>query len=435
VGTPVTAFGFTTYYGNTVTIHGANGTSGTGQAAIYGIGKSDSVNEKNEFAYQTDYRFSPHHAFYGSFRWDEETGAYRNPSAFLNQYLERTNFEYTMQFQGDLRTRLYYSLGAGLVKNHTFGLKYVPQLGLAFYPVRPGAGRFRGTKLRFNFTEGVQEVTIAEEINSLRNILTTYGFGSLIGPDHIPGVNAQTTRAFEGGIDQNIWSQKLVAKATFFHNEYGNQVEDISPNALGQNYSLPANVINTLNNSYAYAYVNTMAYRALGAELALEYNPAPNLMLRGGYTYLDTVTQKSFVDSALFPDINPNYPNTPIGAFNPLVGARQFRRPPHTGYLVAAFSHGKFAQAAKIALVSRSDDSTYLEYSDFYGGNSLLLPNRNLDHGFAKVDLNETYQASARIAVFLQLDNLLGQQQMGPIGYVSLPQTVRMGVKARFGGR
>jgi iron complex outermembrane receptor protein/vitamin B12 transporter len=444
VGTPVVSsyidangntVTYTTYYGNTVTINGANGTSGTGQAAIYGIGKSDAVNEKNEFAYQTDYRFSPHHAVYGSFRYDDEKGVYVNPSNFLFQNLERTNFEYSLQLQGDIHTRVFYSLGGGVVKNHTFGLEAVPQLGLAYYPVRPGTGRFHGTKLRFNFTKGVQEVPIAKELNSLRNVLTNYGYGALIGQDHIPSINAQSSRAYEGGIDQNIWSQKLVAKVTFFHNEYGNQVEAISPNALGANYNLPASVVSVLNNSYAYAYVNTLAYRALGAEASLEFRPAANFVIRGGYTYLDTVTQKSYVDSALTPDYNPAYPNTRIGANDPLVGARQFRQPPHSGYLVAQFSHGKWAQAAKIAMVSRSDDSTYLEYSDFYGGNSLLLPNRNLDHGFAKIDLNETYQASARFAIFAQLDNVLGQQEMSPIGYTSLPSTLRMGIKARFGGR
>ncbi len=447
-GTPVTVYysgvPYTTYYGNTVTITGANGTSGTGQAAIYGSGKSYGVNEKNEFAYQTDYRFSPHHAVYGSFRYDDETGAYTNPSSDLFENVERTNFEYTLQFQGDIHTRVFYSVGGGVVKNHTFGLKFVPQLGVAYYPVRPGTGLFHGTKLRFNFTKGVQEVSIAAELNSLRNVLAANPPVATTPPttprplDSIPPISAQTTRAYEGGIDQSIWSQKLVAKATFFHNEYGNQVEDIGPDALGATYGLSAGQVEGLKhagNYSSYAYVNTMAYRALGAELALEFRPASNFVIRGGYTYLDTVTQKSFVDSALAPDYNPAYPNIRIGSYNPLVGARQFRRPPHMGYIVAQFSHGKFAQAAKIAMVSRSDDSTFLAYSDLYSGNSLLLPNRNLDPGFAKIDLNETFQASARFSIFAQLDNVLGQQKMGPIGYTSLPATLRVGIKARFGGR
>ena len=38
------------------------------------------------------------------------------------------------------------------------------------------------------------------------------------------------------------------------------------------------------------------------------------------------------------------------------------------------------------AFVSRSDDSDFLGGYDVNGGNSLLLPNRNLDPGFAKLD-------------------------------------------------
>ncbi len=248
------------------------------------------------------------------------------------------------------------------------------------------------------------------------------------------------SRAYEGGIDQNIWNQTLLFKATFFHNEYGNQIEDISPNALGVNYpQIPQSVINSLNSSFQYAYVNTAAYRALGAEVSLEWRPLPNFVLRGGYTYLDTLTQKSFADgtggtSFLTPDTNPNYPNTPIGAFNPLVGQRQFRRPPHSGYIALVYSYKRWAQSEKIAMASRSDDSTFLEYADMNGDNALLLPNRNLDYGFVKIDMDETYQLTRRIGIFAQLDNILGQQQIGPIGYQSLPFTFRAGIKASFGG-
>jgi len=44
------------------------------------------------------------------------------------------------------------------------------------------------------------------------------------------------------------------------------------------------------------------------------------------------------------------------------------------------------------AFASRSDDSTYLEGEDAFGSNSLLLPNRNLDYGYAKVDLGASFQ-------------------------------------------
>jgi len=64
----------------------------------------------------------------------------------------------------------------------------------------------------------------------------------------------------------------------------------------------------------------------------------------------------------------------------------------------------------------------------------LLLPNRNLDFGYAKLDAYGTYAASHHVTVFAELGNLLSQQHIGPIGYPSLPFTFRTGLKVRIGG-
>jgi iron complex outermembrane receptor protein/vitamin B12 transporter len=117
-----------------------------------------------------------------------------------------------------------------------------------------------------------------------------------------------------------------------------------------------------------------------------------------------------------------------------LVGAQPFRRPPHTGFFSAQYTTTRFTVALKGALASRSDDSTFLSYSDFNGGNTLLLPNHNLDFGYAKLDLGGMYSVSRHVTVFTQLDNLLSQQHIGPIGFPALPFTIRGGLKLRIGG-
>jgi iron complex outermembrane receptor protein/vitamin B12 transporter len=63
----------------------------------------------------------------------------------------------------------------------------------------------------------------------------------------------------------------------------------------------------------------------------------------------------------------------------------------------------------------------------------LLLPNLNLDYGYAKLDFNAVFTATRYVTIFTQLDNLLGQQHIGPIGYPGLPFTVRAGMKIRIG--
>ena len=87
------------------------------------------------------------------------------------------------------------------------------------------------------------------------------------------------------------------------------------------------------------------------------------------------------------------------------------------------------------AFASRSDDSTYLEYSDENYGNSLLLPNRNLDFGFAKLDLGGSYQLLSWMDIYAQAENLLSQNHIAPIGYPSLPFSIRTGVRINWGIR
>ena len=84
-------------------------------------------------------------------------------------------------------------------------------------------------------------------------------------------------------------------------------------------------------------------------------------------------------------------------------------------------------------IVSRSDDSTYLEFADINGDNSLLLPNRNLDHGYAKLDIGGSYQVFTWLSAYGQAENLTNQQNIAPIGYPSLPFNVRVGLKLMLG--
>ena len=184
--------------------------------------------------------------------------------------------------------------------------------------------------------------------------------------------------------------------------------------------------------------LNTQAYRALGVETTVEGGIGKNIFLRGGYTYLDAVVQRSFAnaDVALLGPI-PTYngvPNgIPIGEDSPLQGARPFRRAPHTGFLTATYSTRKLTAVLTSAFASRSDDSDFLAGYDRSGGNSLLLPNRNLDFGYTKIDLGGAYQLVNWFGVYVQAENLTDNQHIAPIGYPSLPFTYRLGLKISWG--
>ncbi|MBN9617367.1 MAG: TonB-dependent receptor [Acidobacteriales bacterium 59-55] len=430
-------FGDLTYYGDTVTIRGANGYSATGRAAM-GYGdiyptRQDQVSNRDELYYQSDYTFSRHLTALLGFRYEDERGAFVSTGFFpSDRKIQRTNFQYTLQFQGDIKNRLFYSLGGAVERNHLYGTAGTPRIGLAYVPVRPGSRFFRGTKLRANFATGVQEPSLLIQFNSLYGQLLDAGNTAAIDAYHVKPINALRSRTYDFGIDQNIFGQKLILKAGYFHNIFDHQIDYIDKGTLQNVFGIQSSVAKLYG-----AELNTLAFRAQGLETELQFQPVTRIFLRGGYTYLASVVLQSFSTDAVANGTaatNPNLPGVPIGSSYPLIGARPFRRPPHTGFFAVQYAGSKFSAALKGNMVSRSDDSTFLTYSDFNGGNTLLLPNHDLDFGYTRLDANLLYTVNHHVTAFTQLDNLLGQQHTGPIGYPGLPFTFRAGLKLRIGG-
>ena len=130
----------------------------------------------------------------------------------------------------------------------------------------------------------------------------------------------------------------------------------------------------------------------------------------------------------------PTYNGIPIGPYSPLVG----RPAVSGGRRTRDSSRPAIQQRADTAIsssafVSRSDDSDFLGGYDINGGNSLLLPNRNLDHGYAKLDLGGSFRLRDWLGVYAQAENLTNNQHIAPIGYVSLPTSIRVGLKLQWG--
>jgi iron complex outermembrane receptor protein/vitamin B12 transporter len=436
VGELIPVFGFDTYFGNTVTIRGANGYTATGRAAINYGGTYPSTNDqaslRDELYFQSDYTFTPHLIGLFGFRYEDERGSFNNPSFSQYEVVKRTNYQYTLQFQGDIRNRLFYSLGGAVQRNNLYGTAGTPRFGLAWVPVRPGTGYLRGTKLRANAATGVQEPSLSSEFTSLYRQLSDAGATDLIAAYNVKPLQALRSRTFDVGVDQNIIGEKMILKAGYFHNQFSHQMDYVDSGTLLKVFG-----IDTSTASLFGALLNTLAFRAQGFEAEVQYAPTNHILLRGGYTYLASIVEQSFSTDAAYNGTsaeNPNLPGVPIGSSYPLVGQRPFRRPPQTGFFAAQYENTKLSGALKGAFSSRSDDSTFLSYSDINGDNTLLLPNRNLAFGYAKLDAYGTYAATRHITVFAELNNLLSQQHIGPIGFPALPFNFRTGLKVRVGG-
>ncbi len=420
------------FLGDQVTLRGANGFVTSGRAILDFAGVYPSLfdsQSKRDFVYsQSDCKFSRHLSGLFAFRYEKESGFTR--FAGTKTPTDRNNFSYIAQVEGNLWDRLYATAGVGVEDNAIFGIEATPRVSLAYYLARlQSTGFLNGTKLRFNYGRGIKEPAIFDESTSLFVLLSQLPNGpQLASQFHVKPIGAERSQSFDVGADEIAWNGRAKLGLTLFHNEFGDQIEFVDASVLPQ---LGVPVAIAAATPFG-ATVNSGAYRAMGAEVELELNLGHGITARGGYTYLNAVVQRSFANSAFSPAFNPNFPTIPIGTSTPLVGGRPFRRAPHSGDFLIGYIRSKFTLSLGGSLIGRRDDSTHL--TDAFFGNSLLLPNRNLDAAYQKIDFNGSFRINSAIELYASLENILNEHYDAAFGFPSLPFTFRTGMKFTLGG-
>lgn len=429
-GIPFDPFGFgPNFIGQPVTLCSPAGCAPPGQAILDFGGtypsKFDSFTSRDFLQTQSDYRLSDHLTALFGFRYENERGV--THSSFSTSSTSRDNFSYTLQAQGDLFKRFYATAGVGLENNAIFGFAATPRVSLAYYAARPSDSTFSGTKLKFNFGKGIKEPSIFDETSSLFSVLSQSA-PQLISQFHLSPARPERSRSLDVGFEQGFFGKHLRLSATYFDNRFYDQIEFVDKTLL-PGIGVPVAAANALAFG---ASVNSLDYRARGAETELAFDFGHGLSARATYTYTSALVTKSFSSDNQFPSVNPAFPNVPIGAFSPLVGARPFRIAPHAGTFGVMYSRQKLFASLTGYLSSRRDDSTFL--TDSFFGSSLLLPNRNLADAYQKLDLHVSYFIHPAVQVFGTAENLLNQRYDAAYGFPSLPFTVRVGMKFIIGG-
>lgn len=184
------------FVGNVVTVNGANGFSTTGQAILYFGGTTfpeiGNTSSKRDSAYfQTDYSFGPKLLALFGVKYENERGAGLTSS--------RNNLSYTGELQSNLWSRAFATVGVGVEDNAVFGVAATPRVSLAYYAVRPrGTGWFNGTKLKFNYGQGIKEPSIFDQTDSLFGLLSGLPNGpQLISQFNVLPIGPERSRSFE----------------------------------------------------------------------------------------------------------------------------------------------------------------------------------------------------------------------------------------------
>lgn len=423
-GDPFDPFGFgANYLGKPVTIRGANGYTVSGRA-ILDFGGSypsvfDSTATRHFLSGQGDYRIAQGVEVSGGGRFEHERGTSKS---FSLSETTRKNGGAFVEGRISALTRVYISGGVGVEHNAVFGTATIPRVSIAVYLRNPSSTSVGDTKVTFNAGKGIKAPSLFQEQSSLFVLIPA---SSPLAAS-VPPIGPERSQSFDAGIEQGLWRGRSRVRVSYFHNEFKDLIQFLSKNVLPQ-VGVPMAVANATAFG---AYANASSFTAQGIETSAETVAGP-VKITGSYTYLDAEVTKSLSGGALFPSINPAFPGIPIGAFEPLVGARPFRRPAHSGNLVVSYARGPAQVAVSAFFAGKADDSTFL--SDPFFGDSMLLPNHNLDPSYQKVDLSASYRVHRLLRWYLSLENLLNEKYEAASGFPALPATVRTGVTIAVG--
>ena len=275
--------------------------------------------------------------------------------------------------------RLSAVVGGRFVHNESFGNKGVPRIAWSYLLLR-GGDLLSGTRVRGSYATGIKEPRLEESFG-------IGGFGIIPNPD----LRAEENRAFEAGIEQQLFGRKASVTATYFNNRFRNRIDfTFDPSTFeGQ-------------------YVNVNSALAHGAELALNVRASRDLEVQGGYVYTSTeILEAPF-------------------AFDPLldVGSPLLRRPKHSGNLLMTYSRARWGGTLGGSFIGRRADS------DFLG----LEPPVTHTAGYARVDVGAWVAVNRWATAYVNVENALNKKYEEVAGYPGLRANFRAGMRFRISG-
>ena len=305
-------------------------------------------------------------------------------------HVRRNNQAGFLDFRYSPHPRASLSFGVRAEVNGYFGTRVVPRAG-ASLALLEGRGFWGETRLRAVYGQGIKEPRFDQIFDD--------AFGDIGNPNLRP----ESSKTWTIGIDQKLDNDRIRLTAEYFSSRFYNMISFAFCDPANSFCNLPPGTGPIFGFGY---FFNTDRARARGTNITAETRVNRWLMLKGNYTYDDSL----IVEAA-----NPFDPTQ-------LPGNRLARRPVNSGSLVATGTWRRVGVSLSGYFSGQRTDS------DFLGLDLTRTP------GYARFDLATTYQFTRGISAYLRTANLFDKSYQDALGYPALGREVRVGMAYRFGG-
>ncbi len=275
-----------------------------------------------------------------------------------------------------------------------YGTKVAPKLA-GLLVINKGNDTIGATKLRGSYGAGIKAATLVEAFSP-----NSFFLGN-------PGLKPERARSFDWGIEQLFVRDRVRIEATYFDNQFRDQIAYVGDPAT---FGGPIKMANGVLTSF----VNNDRAQARGLELSAALRPKRQLSISGHYT----LTDSKLVGAADVIDFG-----TLKLVPNPEVGAPLIRRPKHSGVFTAAWIGERFDINFNVFSLGRRRDVDPVTFSR-------LVYNQ----AYTRVDLAGGYRLHTRATFFARIENLLNRNYQEVLGYPAYRLTFSTGLRVRIGG-
>ena len=339
--------------------------------------------------YQGDYTWATGHRVSAGYEWERESFDLLASSPHSTGFGLDNNAVFVQQ-QSSFADRWFLTVGLRVDSKEDYDTFVSPKLSAGGFVVPLRQGKLSSVKVFGNIGKGIKSPNFYERFGA--------GFA-----DPNPDLKVEEARTGDVGVEASFASQRVRATATYFNNDYKNQIAyRFGPVGDG----VPE-------------YLNIDGSDAQGWELEAALQRALN-----GFT---VVASYSYVDTSVVSSINTGQEYQP--------GQPLLRRPRHSGFMRVAYEIKRATVDFDLRIVGDRHDNSFLFMSSMPNAQypSSFFTDITVNPGYTVAGLGVDYRLDKSFTVYVRANNITDTEYDSALGYPGMPRQVMVGGRFNVG--